>query len=140
MDEAARRRIQASFDAQSMMKTLGATLIGIESGLVRIAAPILPGSRQQHGYGHAGLTITIGDSAAGYAALSTLPPENEVLTSEIKVNLLAPARGDRLVATGRVVKSGRRLCVVTAEVHAETGAESILIALLQGTMVPVPTT
>lgn len=140
MDGAARRRIQASFDAQSMMKTLGATLIGIEPGLVRIAAPILPGSRQQHGYGHAGLTITIGDSAAGYAALSTLPLENEVLTSEIKVNLLAPARGERLVATGRVVKSGRRLCVVTAEVHAETGAQSTLIALLQGTMVPVPTT
>ena len=67
-----------------------------------------------------------------------LPPEAEVLTAEIKINLLAPARGDRLVAIGKVVKPGRRLCVVTAEVFAETPGARKLIAVLQGTMVPVP--
>ena len=105
--------------------------------MVRVAAPILPGSRQQHGFGHAALTFALGDTAAGYAALSTMTAESEVLTSEIKINLLAPARGDRLVATGRVVKSGKRLCIVTAEVHAEEDGKAILIAILQGTMVPV---
>ncbi len=138
MDDAARARIHASFAGQSMMATLGAELIEVAEGLIRIAAPILPGSRQQQGFGHAGLTFSIGDSAAGYAALTLLPLDSEVVTAEIKINLLAPARGDRLVATGRVVKPGKRLCVVTSEVHAEQDGVSTLIAILQGTMVPVP--
>ncbi|KIN60260.1 putative Phenylacetic acid degradation protein PAAI [Sulfitobacter noctilucae] len=138
MEDSARARIRSSFAAQTMMATLGAELIEIDAGLIRIAAPILPGSQQQQGFGHAGLTFAIGDSAAGYAALTMLPPDNEVVTAEIKINLLAPARGDRLVATGRVVKPGKRLCVVTSEVHAEHNGASTLIAILQGTMVPVP--
>lgn len=138
MDDTARARIYDSFAAQSMMATLGAELIEISEGLVRISTPILPGTRQQQGFGHAGLTFSIGDSAAGYAALTMLPFDQEVVTAEIKINLLAPARGDRLVATGRVVKPGKRLCVVTSEVHAEADGKSTLIAILQGTMVPVP--
>ncbi|MFC6637240.1 hotdog fold thioesterase [Sulfitobacter sp. JBTF-M27] len=138
MDDTARDRIRRSFAAQSMMKTLGAEIIEVEEGLVRIASPIVPGAMQQQGFGHAGLTFSIGDSAAGYAALTTLPLDLEVVTAEIKVNLLAPARGDRLVATGRVIKPGKRLCVVTSEVHAELDGVSTMIAVLQGTMVPVP--
>lgn len=138
MDPAAIARIERSFAAQSMMETLGAQIDHVEEGLVRIVAPILPGARQQQGFGHAGLTFAIGDSAAGYAALTTLPLKSEVVTAEIKVNLLAPAKGDRLIATGRVVKPGRRLCVVTSEVEAEMDGTRRLIAILQGTMVPVP--
>ena len=138
MDDTARTRIYDSFAAQSMMQTLGAELLEVSEGLVRISAPILPGMRQQQGFGHAGLTFSIGDSAAGYAALTMLPLDREVVTAEIKINLLAPARGDRLVATGRVIKPGKRLCVVTSEVHAEMDGASTLIAILQGTMVPVP--
>ncbi|WP_298843119.1 PaaI family thioesterase [uncultured Roseobacter sp.] len=130
-------RISASFGAQSMMATLGATLEEVGHGRVVIRAPILPGSQQQQGFGHAGLTFSIGDSAAGYAALTTMPPEQEVVTAEIKINLLAPARGDYLRATGRVIKPGRRLVVVSSEVHAVTGDDAVLIAVLQGTMVPV---
>lgn len=130
-------RIYKSFAAQSMMATLGAELIKVESGLVRIASPILPGALQQQGFGHAGLTFSIGDSAAGYAALTMIPLDHEVVTAEIKINLLAPAKGDRLIATGRVVKPGRRLCVVTSEVHVEAEGKLTLIAILQGTMVPV---
>lgn len=131
-------RIRQSFQAQSMMETLGAELSEISEGLVRITAPILPNTRQQQGFGHAGLTFSIGDSAAGYAALTLIPLDMEVVTAEIKINLLAPARGDRLIATGRVIKGGKRLSVVTAEVHAEVDDEQTLIAILQGTMVPVP--
>ncbi|WP_375228370.1 PaaI family thioesterase [Roseobacter sp. S98] len=131
-------RINASFDAQAMMTTLGATIADISRGQVVIEAPILPGSLQQQGFGHAGLTFSIGDSAAGYAALTTMAPENEVVTAEIKINLLAPARGDCLRATGRVIKPGKRLVVVSSEVHAITGSDAVLIAVLQGTMVPVP--
>ena len=138
MDTATRTRIYDSFAAQSMMVTLGATLADVSDGTVRIEAPILPGSRQQQGFGHAGLTFSIGDSAAGYAALTSLPLDMEVVTAEIKINLIAPARGEKLVAIGKLVKPGKRLCVVTSEVFAvENGLEK-LIAILQGTMVPVP--
>ena len=67
-----------------------------------------------------------------------LEPDLEVMTAEIKMNLLSPADGDFLRAEGRVVKSGKRLIVVTSEVHAHKGRNSKLIALMQGTMVPVP--
>lgn len=138
MHDAARHRIEESFGAQTMMGTLGAQISRMAAGEVEITAPILPGMRQQQGFGHAGLTFSIGDSAAGYAALSLLPLDSEVVTTEIKINLLAPARGDLLRATGRVIKPGKRLVVVSSEVHAlEDGAET-LIAILQGTMVPVP--
>jgi len=130
-------RIHSSFGAQSMMETLGATLEDVTRGSVTITAPILPGAMQQQGFGHAGLTFSIGDSAAGYAALTTLPLDSEVVTAEIKINLLAPAMGDRLIAVGKVVKPGKRLCVVTSEVFAETDGTRKLIAVLQGTMVPV---
>ena len=139
MNDTIERRVRESFASQTMMQTLGARIIEVQPGLVRVSAPILPSAMQQQGFGHAGLTFSIGDSAAGYAALSMLPPDVDVVTSEIKINLLAPARGARLVATGRVVKPGRRLCVVTAEVHAENDGESKLIAILQGTIVPVST-
>lgn len=137
MQQDAKDRIYNSFAAQSMMATLGAELIEVDSGLVRIASPILPLARQQQGFGHTGLTFSIGDTAAGYAALTMIPMDHEVVTAEIKINLLAPAKGDRLIATGRVIKPGKRLVVVTSEVHAETDGKLTLIAILQGTMVPV---
>ncbi|HSG57223.1 MAG: PaaI family thioesterase [Paracoccaceae bacterium] len=137
MDQITSDRISRSFEAQTMMQTLGARLAELGPGEVRIEAPILPGLRQQQGFGHAGLTFSLGDTAAGYAALSLMPPDRDVLTAEIKINLLAPAVGDLLIATGRVIKPGRRLMVVSAEVHARQADKLTLIAILQGTMVPV---
>ncbi|XDA97466.1 PaaI family thioesterase [Sulfitobacter sp. LCG007] len=137
MIESVHSHILESFAAQTMMQTLGARLETVEEGRIVIAAPILPGSRQQHGFAHAGLTFSIGDSAAGYAALSVMPEDHEVLTAEMKINLLAPAKGDILRATGRVIKPGRRLIVVTAEVHALEAGRETLVAILQGTMVPL---
>ena len=133
-----RTRIQARFDRQSMMTTFGAQLDEIQSGRVTLSAPILDSSRQQQGFAHAALTFGLGDSAAGYAALTTIPDDQEVVTAEIKINLTAPAIGNRLVARGRVIKPGRRLIVVTSEVFAVTGGDETLVAILQGTMVPVP--
>ena len=130
-------RIAASFARQGMMTTFGAQLAAVAQGLVEIVAPILPGSTQQQGYGHAALTFALGDTAAGYAALSLLPDEQEVVTAEIGIHLLAPAVGDLLVARGRVVKPGRRLIVVQSEVFAVTDGVEKQIALLNGTMVPV---
>ena len=131
-------RVQASFDASTMMATLGARLSRVEGGLVEIRAPILPGSRQQQGFGHAGLAFTIGDTAAGYSALTLAPPGHEIMTVEIKINLLAPADGDELIAIGRTLRAGRRLSVVTAEITAIKDGREKQIALMQGTMIPVP--
>ncbi|MFS4582292.1 PaaI family thioesterase [Phaeobacter sp. C3_T13_0] len=131
------KRIRDSFDKQTMMQTLGAKIAKVGDGTVTITAPILPSSRQQHGVAHAALSFAIGDSAAGYAALTLIPEGSEVMTAEMKINLLAPGAGDLLRATGKVVKPGRRLIIVTAEIHAITGDQEKLVALLQGTMVPV---
>lgn len=138
MDKAAQDRIRMSFQAQSMMETLGAQLEMIESDQVVITAPILEGSRQQQGFAHAGLTFSIGDSAAGYAGLTTPPLDMEVVTAEMKINLLAPAQGSRLRAVGRVIKPGKRLLVVASDVYAISDSTETHIAALQGTMVPVP--
>lgn len=131
-------RVRASFAAQTMMTTLGATLTDVAPGHVRITSTIPPGARQQHGVGHAGLTFSIGDSAAGYAALSLMPADQEVLTAEMKINLMAPARGDSLIAEGRVLRPGRRLMTVEANVWAIDGDRRSHIAVMTGTMVPVP--
>ena len=131
-------RIRDSFDRQTMLRTLGAQLAQIQPGQVVITAPILPTSLQQQGAGHAGLAFSIGDSAAGYSALSLMPEDVEVMTVEMKINLLAPGRGARLVAEGRVLKPGRRLVIVTADIwaEAEDGARSHAAHML-GTMIPV---
>lgn len=130
-------KVRASFDAQPMMTTLGAVLTDLSPGRVTITAPVLPGSLQQHGAAHAGLIFSIGDSAAGYSALTMFPEDAEVLTVEMKINLMAPGIGDRLVAEGRVIKSGRRLTVVQSDVFAEKDGTRKQIALLQGTMIAV---
>ncbi|MDZ7709972.1 MAG: PaaI family thioesterase [Roseovarius sp.] len=130
-------RIRESFAAQAMMATLGARLVDVAHGRVRIEAPILPGSRQQHGFAHAGLSFAIGDSAAGYAALSMMPEGHEVLTTEMKIHLLAPAKGDLLVAEGRVLRAGRRLVIVEADIHAVEDGREAHVARLLGTMIPL---
>lgn len=130
-------RVRESFAAQAMMETLGARLAEVARGRVRIEAPILPGSRQQHGFAHAGLSFAIGDSAAGYAALSVMPEGHEVLTTEMKIHLLAPAKGDLLVAEGRVLRPGRRLVIVEADIHAVEDGQRAHVARLMGTMIPL---
>ncbi len=131
-------KIRDSFARQDMMRTLGAELASVAPGEVVITAPVLPEMRQQHGFAHAAVTFAIGDSAAGYAALSLMDEEAEVLTVEMKINLLAPAAGRRLIAKGHVIRPGRRLVVVGATVLAEDDTETqTQIAVLQGTMIPV---
>lgn len=129
-------KIHDSFARQSMMRSIRAEIVSLAPGKVTLVAPVLEKFRQQQDFGHAGLTFALGDSAAGYSALSVMPPEVDVLTVEMKINLLAPASG-HLVAEGRVVKPGKRLVVVAADVWAEDDGKRRQVALLQGTMIPV---
>jgi len=129
-------KIADSFRQQAVMSLLGAKLTRVEPGVVDITLPFRADLTQQHGYLHAGIVTTIADSACGYAAFSLMPADSEVLSVEFKINLLRPARGETFVARAEVIKPGRTLVVVRADVFAaaENGAEE-LIATMQGTMI-----
>jgi uncharacterized protein (TIGR00369 family) len=129
-------KITQSFKAQAFMKTIGAQLESVEVGKVIISLELKPNIKQQHGFGHAGVTFSIGDSAAGYAALTTMKQNQEVLTSEMKIHLLSPADGKMLKAVGTVLKSGKRLIVVQSNIYSQKGKKDKLIATMLGTMVP----
>ena len=130
-------RVAASFARQGLMHTLGAVLGRIEAGSVEIILPVAAHVGQQHGFVHAGAVAAIADSAAGYAALSLMPPGSGVLTAEFKINLLSPAGGERLVARGRVVKAGRTLTLALSEVFSVRDGQEKLCAMLTATLMTV---
>ncbi|HNQ02594.1 MAG TPA: PaaI family thioesterase [Syntrophales bacterium] len=116
------------------MKTIGATLAHISPGEVRIELPWSEAVTQQHGFVHAGILSTIADNACGYAAYTLMPVNAEVLGVENKINFLAPAKGERFVSIGRVIKAGRTLTVCSGEVWACDGGKETLVAVMQTTM------
>lgn len=127
-------RVRESFARQAFMATLGARLALVEPGAVDIELPVREALTQQHGSVHAGAVASVLDSAAGYAAFSLMPAGAGVVSVEFKLNLLEPARGDLIVAEGRVVRAGRTLFTCTAEAWAIDGDARKRVALLQGTM------
>ncbi len=130
-------RIRASFAKQGLMKTLGAELGAISPGAVEIILLPMPSITQQHGFVHGGAVGAVADTAAGYAALSLAPIGTGVLTTEFKINLVAPAAGDRIIARGRVVKPGRTLTLAQTDVFAESDGKEKLIALLTASMMMI---
>ncbi len=128
-------RVRGSFARQGIMELIGARITKVEPGLVEIELPHRADLCQQHGFFHAGITSTIADTAGGYAAFSLFPADATVLTTEFKINLLAPADGELLRAVGRVVKPGRTLTVCEADVFAvKDGAAKPCARLLQTLM------
>ena len=111
-------RVHRSFARQPFMGLLGAALHRVEPGFVEIVLPLREALCQHHGYAHAGATFTIADNAGGYAAQTLMAAGDGVLTVELKINLLSPGRGERLIARGRVERAGRRLTVCRSEVVA----------------------
>lgn len=114
-------RLEDSFAAQGLMQHLGAEISTIRCGEVVLRMPFRPQLSQQHGFFHAGATTALADSAGGYAAFTLFDPGQEVLTTEFKLNLLNPARGQAVEARGRVIKSGRTLSICQLDVWAEDG-------------------
>ena len=127
-------RVRSSFARQGAMKLIGAQMLAVAPGYCEIAVNPRPEISQQHGYVHAGVIGAIVDAAGGYAGFSLFPEDSSVLTVEFKLNLLAPATGDRLVAEGHVVKAGRTLAITRGEVHAEANGQRTLVALMQQTL------
>ncbi len=119
-------RVRSSFARQMLMLTIG-----------DVELPFRDDLTQQHGFLHAGVVAAIIDSACGYAALTLMPPDAAVLTSEYKVNLLSPAAGDAIIARGRVLKAGRTLIVTRGDAFALKGGEEKLVATMLATMMAV---
>jgi uncharacterized protein (TIGR00369 family) len=127
-------RVRASFARQGVMDLFGAELTRVEPGRCVIRLAWRPDLTQQDGFFHAGVVTTIADSAAGYSAFTLMPATSRVLTVELKINLLAPARGEWIEAVGEVERSGRTLSVVRARVSACAAGVAGEVALLQATM------
>jgi uncharacterized protein (TIGR00369 family) len=142
------RRVRASFERQAAMATLGATLVRVSPGEVVVELPFRRDLTQQHGFLHAGIVTSVLDSACGYAALTLMERGAAVLSVEFKVNLITAARGDRFRASGRVVRAGRTVTVVSGEFRVVEGAgeehpaaapdtTGTLVAIMTGTMMTV---
>jgi uncharacterized protein (TIGR00369 family) len=128
-------RVRDSFARQGAMKLIGAQVTEVAPGYCAIALTPRPELSQQHGFVHAGVVSAIADSAGGYAGFTLFPQDASVLTVEFKLNLLAPAKGRRIVAEGFVVKPGRTLAITRGEVHAEgEDGKRTLIAIMQQTL------
>ena len=128
------RIVRDSFARQGFMGTLGAELVSVEPGRSEIALPYSDAIAQQHGYFHGGAIGAIADTAGGYAAFSLMPDGMTVLTVEYKLNIVAPGKGERLIARGHVVRPGRTLTITRADVFAVTGAGEKLCAIMQQTL------
>lgn len=127
-------RVRDSFARQAAMRLIGARIAELAPGRCTLELPYRDDLTQQHGFVHGGIVGMIADSAGGYAAFSLMPADASVLTVEYKLNLLAPAAGERLVARGEVLKPGRTLSIVRADVFAVRGGAETRVAASQATM------
>ena len=128
-------RVRESFLRQPAMRLIGAEITDVAPGYCAVALAPRPELSQQHGYVHAGILSAIVDSAGGYAGFTLFPEDASVLTVEFKLNLVAPAKGERIVAEGFVVKPGRTLAITRGEVHAEENGKRTLVAIMQQTLI-----
>lgn len=129
-----RSRVAASFARQAVMATFGAELGPVEPGRVEITLPFSPGLTQQHGFLHAGVVATVLDSACGYAAYSLMPEGAGVLSIEFKINLLAPAKGERFRFAAAVLKAGRTITVAEGKAYATSEGVEKLVASMSCTL------
>ena len=136
-DSLYRQRVEDSFSLQGVMQTLGAKMEKLEPGAVDIGLAWDRSLTQQHGFLHAGVVSTALDSACGYAAFSLMPEDAAVLTIEFKINLLAPAKGERFRMEGRVLKPGRTITVCEGRAYALQDQKETLIATMNCTLMTV---
>jgi uncharacterized protein (TIGR00369 family) len=128
-------RVRESFARQSFMTLIGGEIASLSPGACAVSLKARPDLCQQRGFLHGGVTTALADTAAGFSAYWLMPEGSAPLTVELKINLMSPAIGDRFVAKGRVLRSGRTLTIVEVDVDAETGAQSKLIARMLATMI-----
>lgn len=134
LDAQTEARVRESFSRHGFMAHLGAEMTAVKYGEVEVRVGYRPELTQQHAYFHGGVTAAIADTASGYAAYTTMPAESSVIAVEFKINLVAPAEGDALVARARVVRAGKTLKICAADVFAVKGATETLCATMLATI------
>ncbi|MDC8003705.1 PaaI family thioesterase [Aureisphaera galaxeae] len=122
------------------MELIGAELVAVDAGYCEIRLPFREDLTQQHGFFHAGVVGTLADNTAGYAGYSLMQENASVLTVEFKLNLLAPGKGEALVAKANVLKSGRTLTVCRCDVYAVSEGQEKLCAAAQVTLIQLENT
>jgi uncharacterized protein (TIGR00369 family) len=137
LDSAIEKKVRASFAAQTAMTTVGATMTRLAYGEAEIELPAAAHIRQQQEFVHGGVVAMVLDSACGYAALTAMPAESDVVSVEFKINFLRPALGERLIARGRVLRTGRSISVCQGEVYALRDGRQDMVAAMQATMAAV---
>ena len=135
MDPVPPDAVEANFNRQPAMALIGASIAVLAPGQVEVSFPFRADLTQQDGFIHAGIISTAADSACGYAALSSMPAGSDVLSVEFKLNLLRPAAGERFVARAQVLKPGKTITAVRADVFAQAGGQERLVAAMQATMI-----
>jgi uncharacterized protein (TIGR00369 family) len=131
-------RVRESFSRQGLMNHLGAQLTELKPGMAEIRTPYRPELTQQHRYFHAGVSGAVADTACGYAAYTLMPADSSVLTVEYKINLLAPANGQELIARARVLRSGRTLKICMADVYVRKDGAQVHCATMLSTVMCLP--
>ncbi|UOG73550.1 PaaI family thioesterase [Hymenobacter tibetensis] len=132
-DDSLEARIRRKLTRQHFMHLIGANLTRIEPGRVEAELVLGQQHQQQKGFVHGGLTATMADLAAGFAAVTLVPDDTGVVTVELKTSYLHPGVGQKLRAVGWVLKAGRRLHFCEAEVWCD----DLLIAKATATMAVV---
>ena len=127
-------KVEASFPHNTMISSLGGTLVKVEAGFVEVHLPFSKGTAQQHGFFHGGMVAALADTASGFAGYTVCAADEECLSAEFKVNFLAPARGDLMIARGHVIKDGRTLIIAEATVSVVRDGEEIECALMLHTL------
>ena len=131
-------RVRENYRKQGFLRHAKAQLAKVSPGMAEIILPFSADVDQHYGFFHGGAIATIVDGAAGAAAYSLLEGGAGVLTTEFKINFLAPAKGDRLIARGKVIKPGRRLIICQGDAFIEQDGSEMLVATALLTMMQVP--
>ena len=138
LDPALAQKIQGSFAAQGLMRHLDARLLALGKGVCEVELPWSDKTSQQHGYFHGGVIGALADIAGGFAGYTMLGLDDGILTVEYKLNILAPGQGERLIARGKVIRSGRTLTVTTADIVAVLDGQEKPVAVMQQTLFTMP--
>jgi len=137
LDSAVVSRIMDSLDVQEAIRLIGAEITEIASGFCEMRMPMTEKITQQNGYVHAGILATLADSAGGYAAYTMVPEDSNILAIEFKMNFIAPAKGDEIIARGNVIKSGRTITVCHVNIYALDEGNETHWSIMQQTLIRI---
>src|SRR3954447_11016443 len=115
-------------------KHFGFAVTGVGPGLFEITQPFRKELSFRPGIFQAGPVGTLADMAAACAGMTMLPCGWAASTVDYTIKLIAPAAGNKIVARGRVVRSGRTLSVAAADVYAVRDGKEILCATALATI------